>query len=146
MQTFLLVLLSIISLAYILKTQDYTGHQYEPYAFMISNDHWDTQERQIPGLKIEHGHSNGYVCIQDPNHPMYGRKNWETDDEGDTLPTPINVLQAHGGITLTAQDFERKGWVIGFDTVHYKDNSRDQDYFYVLEEINYLLQQVKDYK
>ena len=146
MQTFLLVLLSIISLAYVLKTQDYTGHQYEPYAFMMSNDHWDTPERQLPGIVLEHGHSNGYVCIQDPNHPMYGREYWERDDDGNTLPTPIDYLQVHGGVTLTDKDRFRNGWIIGFDTMHYQDNSLEHDYFYVLKEINSLLRQVKDYK
>lgn len=71
-----------------------------------------------------HGWGNGYVIIF-KDHPMYGKH--YNDINGD--------ISVHGGLTFSHHTSDMKnftgysdeeikdGWVIGFDTAHFCDNS-----------------------
>ena len=55
-------------------------------------------------------------------------------------------VNVHGGLTFSDWDEDEDLWVIGFDTSHYGDNKKQQDYNYVLNQCYYLLNQCLELK
>lgn len=69
---------------------------------------------QCAVLKGPLGQLNGYVCIEDRDHPMFGVHYFD-------LP-----LDVHGGCTFSQSSLPKgddspDGWWIGFDTAHAGD-------------------------
>lgn len=133
METIILLLLAIIGLNLILSDINYQANQ-TPYYFL----------REVTHLTgIDTGHSNGYVVILNPNHPMYGIKYYNPEDYSSTIVGDIDI---HGGITFSEYDENRRAWVIGFDVCHYGDTKQSMPYKSCVNETINLYNQVINYK
>lgn len=91
---------------------------------------------------IDTGYGNGYVVI--PNgHPLHGKHYDDID---------VNV---HGGLTFSEsannlewdeiEEEDKDGWVVGFDTAHFGDNSQNWTLAHVQEETNDLENQLSQF-
>lgn len=86
----------------------------------------------------DHGWGNGYVIIP-KGHKYYGV---------DYDNIPVNV---HGGLTFSdyantldwSEIKDKEGWVVGFDTAHYGDNSINRPRSWVVRETNKLRKQLE---
>lgn len=98
--------------------------------------------RKIDWLHSETGYGNWYVAI-----PPWHKYHWiEYDD------IPVEV---HGWLTFSNMmndkyrekwqefsHFPNWYWIIWFDTAHYWDNQKDQNIWYVQDQINKLIKQL----
>lgn len=74
---------------------------------------------------------NGYVTVP-PDHPWHG-KNYDN--------IKANV---HGGLTYSGTAEGGEGWKVGFDTNHFGDGPRTQNYEYVAKETRDLARQAAE--
>ena len=98
-----------------------------------------------------YGWGNGYVIIP-KGHALYGKDYAEID--GELMANNTSPVEIHGGLTFSADaksldkevwseiDKDEDGWVVGFDTAHYDDNSQNCSKEFVIEETDRLRQQL----
>ena len=81
------------------------------------------------GIPLEAGYGNGYVGVP-KGHELYGVNYTEIG------------IEAHGGLTFSDKFRDDNYWYLGFDTLHYGDNSINFNKEYVEKEIEALKQRI----
>lgn len=119
MENIILVLIALFVVIILYSDINYQQNQ-TPYYFLKEVTHLGTTDT---------GHSNGYVAILDPKHPMFGVQYMNMyNDQEPFSSTIVGDLDVHGGVTYSKYDEKRKAWVIGFDVCHYCDTKKTMPY------------------
>lgn len=116
--------------------------------YFTRDNTWMTKDMILGMIKMEFGWGNGYVVIPE-GHPLHGM-------EYDEIYEVIDI-QVHGGLTFSApasdlidnpkwaiEREDKNSWIIGFDTMHFGDNSYNCSESYVINECKNLISQIEE--